>query len=91
MATERIAEWVARHGFERIALQFPDALLAKAPGILAEVCEALNDRQVFILGDSSFGGGGVDEVGAQHYGADCLFVTQGKPFYLSLHSFVAKQ
>ena len=26
----------------------------------------------FILGDSSFGGGGVDEVGALHYGADCI-------------------
>lgn len=57
---------------ERVALQFPDALLGEAPEILEQVCEKLKDRRVFILGDSSFGGGGVDEVGARHYGADCI-------------------
>ncbi|CAK9064678.1 unnamed protein product [Durusdinium trenchii] len=69
---ERISEWVRKHHFERVALQFPDALLGEAPEILEQVCEKLKDRRVFILGDSSFGGGGVDEVGARHYGADCI-------------------
>jgi len=70
--TQKIADWVTKYGFERIALQFPDALLADAPEILQKVCFALKERRVFILGDSSSGGGGVDEVGALHYGADCI-------------------
>ena len=69
---QRISDWVQKHHFERIALQFPDGLLADAPEILAQVCSVLKDHRVFILGDSSFGGGGVDEVGALHYGADCI-------------------
>ena len=70
--TQKIVDWVTKHGFERIALQFPDTLLADAPEILQKVCFALKERRVFILGDSSSGGGGVDEVGALHYGADCI-------------------
>ena len=70
--TQKITDWVTKHGFERVALQFPDALLADAPEILQKVCLALKERRVFILGDSSSGGGGVDEVGALHYGADCI-------------------
>ena len=70
--TEKIADWVTKHGFERVALQFPDTLLADAPEILQKVCFALKEQRVFILGDSSSGGGGVDEVGALHYGADCI-------------------
>ena len=69
---ERIVDWVKEHGFERIALQFPDAMLSEAPELTSKVQQALPEKRIFILGDSSFGGGGVDEVGALHYGADCI-------------------
>ncbi|CAJ1398838.1 unnamed protein product [Effrenium voratum] len=76
MATQtqvaEVTDWVARHGFERVALQFPDAMLADAVGFVKAAREALPQVRFFILGDSSFGGGGVDEVGALHYGADCI-------------------
>ena len=68
----RIVDWVTEHGFERIALQFPDAMLDEAPHMISRVQQQLPDKRAFILGDSSFGGGGVDEVGALHYGADCI-------------------
>ena len=70
--TKRIVDWVTQHGFDRIALQFPDAMLPDAPYVVSRVQKALPDKRAFILGDSSFGGGGVDEVGALHYGADCI-------------------
>eukprot|EP00933_Yihiella_yeosuensis_P052932 TRINITY_DN51089_c0_g1_i1.p1 TRINITY_DN51089_c0_g1~~TRINITY_DN51089_c0_g1_i1.p1 ORF type:complete len:493 (+),score=95.29 TRINITY_DN51089_c0_g1_i1:40-1518(+) len=70
--TERIVAWVKNHGFQRVALQFPDTLLSSAPHIGDRLRKALPGRLVFVLGDSSYGGGGVDEVGAQHYGADCV-------------------
>ncbi|CAE7219567.1 dph2 [Symbiodinium sp. CCMP2592] len=70
--TKRIVDWVTQHGFDRIALQFPDAMLPDAPYLVSRVQKALPDKRAFILGDSSFGGGGVDEVGALHYGADCI-------------------
>lgn len=70
--TKRIVDWVTQHGFDRIALQFPDAMLPDAPYVVARVQKALPEKRAFILGDSSFGGGGVDEVGALHYGADCI-------------------
>eukprot|EP00930_Biecheleria_cincta_P005445 TRINITY_DN106379_c0_g1_i1.p1 TRINITY_DN106379_c0_g1~~TRINITY_DN106379_c0_g1_i1.p1 ORF type:complete len:497 (-),score=75.92 TRINITY_DN106379_c0_g1_i1:92-1582(-) len=70
--TTRIVSWVTQHGFQRVALQFPDSLLAGAPDLYGRLRKALPNCKVFMLGDSFFGGGGVDEVGAQHYGADCV-------------------
>lgn len=70
--TARIVSWVTQHSFQRVALQFPDSLLAGAPELYNRLRKALPNCKVFILGDSFFGGGGVDEVGAQHYGADCV-------------------
>eukprot|EP00931_Biecheleriopsis_adriatica_P104273 TRINITY_DN78961_c0_g1_i1.p1 TRINITY_DN78961_c0_g1~~TRINITY_DN78961_c0_g1_i1.p1 ORF type:complete len:521 (+),score=114.33 TRINITY_DN78961_c0_g1_i1:26-1564(+) len=68
----RIVDWVRHHSFERVALQFPDALLVSSPQVCSRLQKELPSCLVFILGDSSYGGGGVDEVGAQHYGADCI-------------------
>lgn len=69
---ERIAAWVRQNGFERIALQFPDELLADAPRAVVGLSRALPGRKVFALGDSTYGSSSVDEVGAEHYGADCI-------------------
>ena len=45
MATQtqvaEVTDWVARHGFERVALQFPDAMLADAVGFVKAAREAL--------------------------------------------------
>jgi len=68
----RIAAWVERHDFARIAVQFPDELLAEAPLTVAVLQQRLRGRLVFVLGDSTFGSSCVDEVGALHYGADCI-------------------
>ncbi|CAE8723850.1 unnamed protein product, partial [Polarella glacialis] len=71
-STSRVVDWVRQHGFQRVALQFPDSLLTIAPEIADRLRRLLPESLVFVLGDSSYGGGGVDEVGAQHYGADCI-------------------
>lgn len=70
--TARIVTWVKRHDFQRIALQFPDDLLADAPFTVACIQKELPGRKIFILGDSMYGSGNVDEVTAEKYGADCI-------------------
>mmetsp|Transcript_53704 Transcript_53704/g.85458 ORF Transcript_53704/g.85458 Transcript_53704/m.85458 type:complete len:488 (+) Transcript_53704:47-1510(+) len=69
---ERVSAWVKKHDFERIAVQFPDDLLADAPMMLSRLHRQLPGRKVFALGDSTYGSSSVDEVGAQHNGADCI-------------------
>ncbi|KAI8786696.1 diphthamide biosynthesis protein 2 [Biomphalaria glabrata] len=70
--TERSLEWVISNSFKKIALQFPDDLLVDAPTVAEILQEKLQDCTVFILGDTSYGSCCVDEVAAQHYGADCI-------------------
>lgn len=67
-----ILSWVKKHSFQRIALQSPDELLAATPKLVLHLCKELPGRKVFVLGDSPYGGSSVDEVGAEHYGADCI-------------------
>lgn len=69
---QRIVDWVLQHGFERIAVQLPDSLLAGAATCVVELQKRLPRRKVFLLGDSAYGSSSVDEVGAEHYGADCI-------------------
>lgn len=66
------AEWVQRHGFRRIAVQLPDEVLGAAARAIAKLQKGLPGRKVFLLGDSTYGSSSVDEVGAEHYGADCI-------------------
>ncbi|CAG8749701.1 16794_t:CDS:10, partial [Cetraspora pellucida] len=68
---ERTVEMILSGGYERIALQFPDELLADS----AEVATVLRDRtqkKIFILADTSYGSCCVDEVAAQHASAECI-------------------
>lgn len=69
---ERCVYWIQQNTFKRIALQFPDALLVDAPSVATELQIAVQGTNVFILGDTSFGSCCVDEVGAQHYKAECV-------------------
>ncbi|CAK0904518.1 unnamed protein product, partial [Prorocentrum cordatum] len=62
----------ARPRPERVAVQFPDELLAGAPELVSELQRSLPGCKVFILGDSTFGSSSVDEVGAEHFGADAI-------------------
>lgn len=69
---DRAISWVETHDFLRIALQFPDHLLASAVHVVVRLQKGLPGRQVFVLGDSTYGSSSVNEVGAEHYGADCI-------------------
>jgi len=69
---DRIVAWVERHQFQRVALQFPDELLRHASQTSSHLRKVLPGRKIFILGDSAYGSHTVDEVAAEHYGADCI-------------------
>ncbi|GFR93459.1 2-(3-amino-3-carboxypropyl)histidine synthase subunit 2 [Elysia marginata] len=69
---ERSVAWIQHSNFSMIALQFPDSLLVDAPSVAKEIQNHLPKVSVFILGDTSYGSCCVDEVGAQHYKADCV-------------------
>ncbi|RXN17345.1 diphthamide biosynthesis 2 [Labeo rohita] len=56
---------------EMVALQFPDELLPDAVRVSAEI-ENETKSKTFILGDTSYGSCCVDEVAAEHVGADCI-------------------
>jgi diphthamide synthase subunit DPH2 len=74
--TLRVAAWIRRRSFMRVALQFPPSLLSMSPTVLSAMSSALRDvspsPRLFIIGDTSFSPCCVDEVAAQHYGADCV-------------------
>ncbi|XP_071501716.1 2-(3-amino-3-carboxypropyl)histidine synthase subunit 2-like [Diadema antillarum] len=84
--TQRCAVFIKKHGFNKVALQFPDSLLGDAAAV-AERLQALTSSLVFILGDTSYGSCCVDEVAAEHVGANaiihfgraCLSVTERLP------------
>ena len=73
------AAWVRAHGgWNRVAVQVPDARLAEAPALCAAlvalVARGPGGRRVraFVLADSAYSPCCVDEVAAQHLGADCV-------------------
>ena len=65
---------IRRGGFRRVALQFPDALLAHSQHAVQGLRDALQDEaiDVFVLGDTAFDGYQVDFVAAQHLHADFI-------------------
>lgn len=69
---DNITKWVTQHNFERVAVQFPDDLLFDASRISHRLRHVLPDKKIFVLADSTHGSSSVDEVGAQHYLADCI-------------------
>lgn len=65
-------DWITKHSFKKVALQFPDYLLCDAPAVATRLQSGTTDVSVFILGDTSYGSCCVDEVGAQHHAASAI-------------------
>ncbi|KAL7876251.1 hypothetical protein AOLI_G00112140 [Acnodon oligacanthus] len=63
--------FIQRKDFKKVALQFPDELLVDAVAVSAAI-EKDTGVKVYILGDTSYGSCCVDEVAAEHVGADCI-------------------
>ncbi|KAJ2958183.1 hypothetical protein NQZ79_g6205 [Umbelopsis isabellina] len=83
---ERTCQRILEGGFQRIALQFPDELLADSAAISSKLREKTG-KSTFILADTSYGSCCVDEVAAEHvdadfivhYGRSCLSPTSRLP------------
>ncbi|CAG8442688.1 3358_t:CDS:2 [Funneliformis caledonium] len=58
-------------GFDKVALQFPDELLADSVKIATILREKVK-KKIFILADTSYGSCCVDEIAAQHVDAECI-------------------
>ena len=70
---ENAVSWIRRNKFSRIALQFPKGEISLAPALAESLSKLLpSQTQIFVLGDTSYGDCCVDEVGAEHYCADCI-------------------
>ncbi|NXT00488.1 DPH2 synthase, partial [Jacana jacana] len=67
----RAAAFVLGGGFRKVALQFPDELLADAAAVAARM-EAATGAEMYILGDTTYGSCCVDEVAAEHAGAEAV-------------------
>ncbi|XP_029313429.1 2-(3-amino-3-carboxypropyl)histidine synthase subunit 2 [Cottoperca gobio] len=68
---KKTCDFISEHQFEKVALQFPDELLVDSVAIASEI-ERQSNAKLFILGDTSYGSCCVDEVAAEHVGADCI-------------------
>uniref|UniRef100_A0A8C0GFR8 2-(3-amino-3-carboxypropyl)histidine synthase subunit 2 n=1 Tax=Chelonoidis abingdonii TaxID=106734 RepID=A0A8C0GFR8_CHEAB len=68
---ERAAAFVIASKFQRVALQFPDELLVDSAAVAAKMEEATGSK-MYILGDTSYGSCCVDEVAAEHVGAEAV-------------------
>ncbi|KAG9289206.1 hypothetical protein G9A89_022515 [Geosiphon pyriformis] len=83
---EKTINTILNQGYERIALQFPDSLLAYSTQIFT-ILRKRTLKKIFILADTSYGSCCVDEVAAQHvdadfivhYGGACLSPTSRLP------------
>ncbi|NXE45301.1 DPH2 synthase, partial [Casuarius casuarius] len=67
----RAAAFVRGGAFRKVALQFPDELLADAAAVAA-LMETATGAEMYVLGDTTYGSCCVDEVAAEHVGAEAL-------------------
>lgn len=68
---ERTCQRILEGDFQRIALQFPDELLADSAAVSSKLRERTG-KTTFILADTSYGSCCVDEVAAEHVDADFI-------------------
>ncbi|MBN3302346.1 DPH2 synthase, partial [Amia calva] len=66
---DEICNFITQNQFQKVALQFSDELLVDSVAIASEL-EKRTEAKVYILGDTSYGSCCVDEVAAEHIGAD---------------------
>ncbi|KAI4886990.1 hypothetical protein NFI96_023484 [Prochilodus magdalenae] len=64
-------QFIQSKDFKKVALQFPDELLKDSVAVSAAI-EQKTKVKTYILGDTSYGSCCVDEVAAEHVGADCI-------------------
>lgn len=63
--------FITSNNFKKVALQFPDELLVDCVAVAAAL-ERETKAKTYILGDTTYGSCCVDEVAAEHVGADCI-------------------
>ncbi|XP_023121109.1 2-(3-amino-3-carboxypropyl)histidine synthase subunit 2 [Amphiprion ocellaris] len=68
---KKTCDFICEHQFKKVALQFPDELLGDSVAVSEEI-QKNSDATPFILGDTSYGSCCVDEVAAEHVGAECI-------------------
>ncbi|KAL1435331.1 hypothetical protein MTO96_011064 [Rhipicephalus appendiculatus] len=68
---KRAVAWICENGFRKVALQFPDEMLVDSVSVTLAL-QASVPAELFILGDTSYGSCCVDEVAAEHVGADAI-------------------
>ncbi|NXS60149.1 DPH2 synthase, partial [Brachypteracias leptosomus] len=68
---DRAAAFVRGGGFRKVALQFPDQLLADAAAVAARM-GAATGAEIYVLGDTTYGSCCVDEVAAEHVAAEAV-------------------
>ncbi|KAI8993273.1 putative diphthamide synthesis protein-domain-containing protein [Pilobolus umbonatus] len=73
---DRTIKSIKQGGYQRIALQFSDELLADAAAVANKLTEGTK-KEIFVLADTSYGSCCVDEVAAEHVNAD-LIVHYGR-------------
>lgn len=68
------ATYILDHGFTRVALQFPDDLLAISVDVTSLLRLALSRRDInlYVMADTTYGSCCVDEVAAAHVDAQCV-------------------
>ncbi|KAM6971122.1 2-(3-amino-3-carboxypropyl)histidine synthase subunit 2 isoform 1-T1 [Tautogolabrus adspersus] len=64
-------DFIRERQCKKVALQFPDELLVDSVAVAAEI-DRNSEAIAYILGDTSYGSCCVDEVTAEHVGADCI-------------------
>lgn len=67
----RCVQWIQRGGYRKVGLQFPDELLGDAAAVSRALTKLLG-FVVYILGDTTYGSCCVDEVAAEHVGAEAV-------------------
>ncbi|KZT66950.1 diphthamide biosynthesis protein [Daedalea quercina L-15889] len=69
----RTVEEIRKGDYKRIALQFPDELLRDSVPVFRRLKARIGeDRELYVLADTSYGSCCVDEVAAQHVDADAM-------------------
>lgn len=68
---KKTCEFINGGQYAKVALQFPDELLVDSVAVAVQI-ERNSNAKPFILGDTSYGSCCVDEVAAEHVGADCI-------------------
>jgi diphthamide biosynthesis protein 2 len=80
-------DYIKKHGHSKVALQFPDSLLGDSITV-AEHLAAGTGKHIFVLADTVYGSCCVDEVAAEHAGADMIihYGVHGARFPPQIHT-----